>query len=148
VARYFAYGSNMSSRRLQERVGSARALGPARLAGMAWRCNKRGADGTAKANLVAEAGAETWGVLFEFEPAAWALLDRAEGGYRRIPVRVETRAGEWIEAETYVSDRLVDVPPAPDYARWILEGAREHGLPAAWIVALGLALNAPRGAGR
>jgi gamma-glutamylcyclotransferase len=133
---YFAYGSNMVTTRLRKRVPSARVLGPARLADFAWRCDKRGRDGTAKANLAPEPGAETWGVLFEVDPAELPALDRAEGGYERVPVEV-TCAGRSFAAETYVSDRVAaDWLPTAWYRDVMLRGAREHGLPPHWIARL------------
>lgn len=133
MAFYFAYGSNMASDRLGQRVPSARALGPARLTGFEWRCDKRSADGSAKANLARTDGAETWGVLYEIADAEFAALDRLEGGYERIEVAVE-HAAETRKAFTYLSTRLADgEPPADWYLGLILAGAREHGLPEAWI---------------
>jgi uncharacterized protein (TIGR00369 family) len=136
MALYFAYGSNMATARLGARVPTARAIGVARLADFAWRCNKRGADGTAKANLVREAGAETWGVLYELDAAAFDVLDRVEGGYERIVVTVAYDTGPR-RAHTYVSERLVDgEAPAPWYLALVVSGAREHALPPAWIASL------------
>ena len=48
---YFAYGSNMSTPRLVQRVGEVRVLGPARLEGYEHRFSKRGNDGSAKGNV-------------------------------------------------------------------------------------------------
>lgn len=136
MAHYFAYGSNMSSARLRARVASARPLGAARLADFAWRCNKRGADGTPKANLVATPGAETWGVLYEIDAAALDDLDRLEGGYQRIPVSVSC-GGQSRRAYSYASDRLLDgEAPASWYVGLVLAGAREHALPEPWIAML------------
>ena len=136
VALYFAYGSNLASARMRERAPSARALGPALLPGYAWRCNKRSADGSARANLVRDAGAETWGVLYEIHPSEWAAIDRAEGGYERIVVDV-LRDGVRGAAQTYVSDRTADDwIPARWYLGLVAAGAREHGLPAAWIASI------------
>jgi len=133
---YFAYGSNMATARLAARVPSARALGVARLADFAWRCNKHGADGTAKANLVREAGAETWGVLYDVDASGLAELDRVEGGYERITVAVEHGDRE-VRAYTYVSDRLMESdPPAGWYLGLVVAGAREHELPREWIASL------------
>lgn len=130
---YFAYGSNMSCARLERRVRPVRALGAARLRDMAWRCNKRGADGSAKANLVREPGGAVWGVIFELDASAWPELDRFEGGYRRIRVRVEAAGGDPLAAQTYASERLIeDARPTEDYRRFLIEGAREHGLPEFW----------------
>ena len=133
---YFAYGSNMASARLTARVPSARPLGIARLADFAWRCNKHGADGTAKANLVRESGAETWGVLYEMDTTGLDVLDRVEGGYERVVVQVEQGNRE-LRAHTYVSDRLLESePPASWYLGLVVSGAREHALPAEWIASL------------
>lgn len=136
MALYFAYGSNMASARLGARVPSARAIGAARLAGFAWRCNKRGVDGTAKANLERSAGAETWGVLYELEGEAFDVLDRLEGGYERIAVEVEC-TGERLRAHTYASSlSSEDDAPAAWYLGLVVAGAREHALPDAWIATL------------
>jgi uncharacterized protein (TIGR00369 family) len=136
MALYFAYGSNMASARLGTRVPSARPLGAARLADFAWRCNKRGADGTAKANLIREAGAETWGVLYELDAGALEVLDRVEGGYQRVAVTV-IRDDQSLRAHTYVSDRFAeDESPASWYVGLVVSGAREHALPAEWIASL------------
>lgn len=137
MAFYFAYGSNLLLRRLRERVPSARAVGPARLAGFAWRCDKRGRDGTGKANLVAAPSAETWGVLFTLESGDWPALDRAEGGYARIAVEVRDLAGTALRADTYLSRRTDPrLRPADWYLALILEGARENALPSDWIAEL------------
>ena len=48
---YFAYGSNLSLARLRERIGIALPLGVAELPDYRLVCDKRGADGSAKANL-------------------------------------------------------------------------------------------------
>lgn len=136
VALYFAYGSNMASARLRERAPAARALGAALLPGYAWRCNKCSADGTGRANLVPEPGAETWGVLYEVHDRDWEALDRAERGCERISVGV-VRDGVRGVAQTYVSDRIGDDwSPAPWYLGLLVAGAREHALPAAWIAAI------------
>lgn len=125
----------MATARLRARAASARPLGAARLAGFAWRCNKDSLDGTAKANLARESGGETWGVLFEIEGGDLEALDRSEGGYERIAVSV--RLGEAAEhtAYTYVSERVCEpgVLPADWYLGLVVAGAREHGLPEAWI---------------
>lgn len=134
---YFAYGSNMRTARLRERVGPVQALGPARLPGHALRTDKPGRDGTAKANLRRSPDAAVHGVLFELTEDALAILDRFEGGYRRERVRVELSTGERVEAITYVSERRGRDPRlAAEYLGHLVAGAREHGLPDAWIAIL------------
>jgi len=133
MALYFAYGSNLASARLRERAPAARALGAALLPGYAWRCNKRGADGSARANLVPASEAETWGVLYEINERDWDALDRAERGCERVSVEV-VRDGVRGAAQTYISDRIADDwSPAPWYLGLVVAGAREHALPPAWI---------------
>ena len=70
---YFSYGSNMSSERLGDRIAIARAIGPARIDAYRLRCNKRGADGSGKANLVIDASSHAWGVLFEIAASSLAI---------------------------------------------------------------------------
>lgn len=131
---YFAYGSNMRTARLRARVGPVRAVGPARLPGHALRTDKPGRDGTAKANLRPSPGAVVHGVVFELGEGALEILDGFEGGYRRTRVEVVLAAGERAEAVTYVSERHgPDNRLAADYLAYLIAGAREHGLPDAWI---------------
>lgn len=138
MALYFAYGSNMTTARLRARADSARPVGAARLEGFAWRCDKRSLDGTAKANLAREDGSETWGVLYEIDTADLEALDRSEGGYERIAVVVRVGDHTTRAAYTYLSQRLCDpdVAAADWYLGLVLAGAREHGLPEAWIRAI------------
>jgi len=137
VLRYFGYGSNMSSARLRARIPQARPLGAALLPAHRFACNKRGRDGSGKANVVAERNAEVWGVLFELPRDAWPALDRFEWGYRRTTARVE-HSGAALEAELYVAlaPAAVELPPFDWYRDHMLAGAREHGLPPGVVAAL------------
>jgi hypothetical protein len=129
--RYFAYGSNLKWERLRARVPTAAPEGVAALPSHRLVCNKRGRDGSAKANLVVDATSEVWGVVYRLTLDGLALLDRHEGGYRRVEVELVTASGSALRAETYLSDRLTDDPvPFDWYRALILEGAREHDLPA------------------
>ena len=53
--RYFAYGSNLVMARLRARVPVFGLIGPARLPAMRLTFDKRGSDGSGKANLVEDA---------------------------------------------------------------------------------------------
>ena len=102
---YFAYGSNLCAARLIERAPSARLRGAARAPGFALRLDKRGADGTAKANLHASPEEAVWGAAYELDPADWQRLDAHEPGYQRIELQIwlgDVR----IHAQTYRSDLL------------------------------------------
>ncbi|MEM7410728.1 MAG: gamma-glutamylcyclotransferase family protein [Myxococcota bacterium] len=137
---YFAYGSNLSTRRLQERVASAQPLGAARLRNYAFHLDKPGRDGSAKANIRPDAGAEVWGVVFRLAPEAWTELDRYEGGYQRVSVRLEWASAPETPgptAETYLSAlETQDRVATERYRAWMTEGAREHALPPAWCAML------------
>lgn len=135
-ARYFAYGSNLSLDCMRGRVPSAEVVGRARLAGMRLTLDKRGRDGSGKANLVPDAAAHVWGAVYSLEIAHWDGLDASEPGYRRVSVSVETESGE-IVADTYVSTLRTDDPVAfAWYKRLIVEGARAQGLPAEYLALL------------
>ena len=138
-ARIFAYGSNMHPARMLARVPGARARGAARLAGHRLVLNKRGQDGSAKANLVREAGALVWGVVWELTLDEVAVLDGHEGGYERRPMRLDTDGGP-VAGEAYVSERTVaDALPFDWYLAHLVRGAREFGFPedyVAWLEGL------------
>lgn len=138
MAFYFAYGSNLKSERLRSRVTGADTRGAAHLDGYRWCCNKLGADGSAKANIVAHPGRRVWGVVFELETADFLTLDRFEGGYARIEVEVAIPAnGERVRAQTYTSVRLIpDERPSAAYRALMIEGAREHRLPDSFLAQL------------
>ena len=129
---YFAYGSNLASARMRKRVPGAQARGTARLEGWRLATDKPGADGSAKANLVRDAGAHVWGALWEIDDAGFAALDRCERDYERIAVAVATQGGG-VEAWTYFSrKRTDDLALRSEYKAWIVAGAAEHGLPSEW----------------
>jgi hypothetical protein len=130
---YFAYGSNLAPERMRERVGAVRALGAARLTGWSLRLDKRGADGSGKANLHEDPQGSVWGALYAFDADAWPRLDACEPGYERVAVRVEC-GGAWHAAHSYRSHLIApDAVPLAGYKRLILAGARAHGLPEAWL---------------
>lgn len=119
-----------------ERVPSAANLGAARLSGHGFRMNKRGRDGSAKANLVLSPKEHVWGVVYRIDSAHWPILDRFEGGYMRELVDVDL--GATVEAAiTYRSERLIEGALAFDwYLEHIRAGAREHALPDEWCAYL------------
>lgn len=135
---YFAYGSNMSSRRLQARVPSATLVGRASLRGHQLRFHKHSLDDhSAKCDAyrTGEPDDTVLGVLFEFEQAEQAHLDRCEGeGYKVVHVEVETEDGELVRALSYAAVLIKpELRPYPWYKQHVLNGAREHALPADYI---------------
>ena len=132
-ALYFAYGSNLSPARMRERVAGAEPLGAAQLSGFRLCLDKRGHDGSGKANLREDAAQVVWGALYRFDASEWPRLDAFELEYERVGVSVVC-SGEVRAAHTYRSRSLTGDPvPFAWYKRLLVEGARAHGLPVEWI---------------
>ncbi len=118
--RYFAYGSNMLTRRMQDRCPSARTVGTAVLAG--WRAvyDKPSNDGSAKLNIRPDAAAKVEGVVYEISEHERADLDAFEGGYTPI---------ETVVGLTYVySGEAATVLPEDWYVAMVEDGAHAHGV--------------------
>ena len=133
--RYFAYGSNMLTARLRERVPSATPIGIGQLPGHALRWDKRSArDASGKCDAEATGGQDdvVWGVVFELDPNDKAALDQAEGlgaGYLEKNVNVLTDAGPVRAVTYYATDKDPSLRPYHWYKALVIAGAREHGLP-------------------
>ncbi|MDY6919679.1 MAG: gamma-glutamylcyclotransferase family protein [Pseudomonadota bacterium] len=138
---YFAYGSNMSVPRLQARMPSARFYCSAVLPGYQLRFHKKGADGSAKCDVVETGmpGHEVHGVVFEFDLRHKPILDRYEGPrYRDKRVPVKTATGESLEVFLYeVGDKQAYTDPRLQpfdwYKQHVLQGARAAKLPEDYI---------------
>ena len=137
---YFAYGSNMSTARLRERMPSCKPLGIATLPGHALRFHKRSTDKSGKCNAFASGeDSSVVGVLFSFDPAERAKLDKAEGvgsGYEHAMVTVINDKGRRRKVLTYLANPdYIDnsLKPYDWYKDFVLVGGREHGLPPEYI---------------
>jgi len=136
---YFAYGSNLARSRIAQRTGAAPPARPACLHHYRLTFNVR-ADDAVFANIVPCPQAIVWGTAYWLNRAMMSALDGYEGVaagcYRRAVVAVATVDGENLMAETYVGGAcflgLVG-RPSDAYLQLILGGAREHGLPEAYI---------------
>ncbi|EKB83979.1 TPA: gamma-glutamylcyclotransferase [Klebsiella pneumoniae] len=136
---YFAYGSNMSTSRLQERVPSAEALGCFALGGHDLRFHKSSKDGSGKcdAYLTKNTFDIIYGVLFKIDPKEKPALDKAEGlgyGYNQKEITVTDSDGSLVTAITYVATKIDNnLKPYSWYVNHVLVGAREALLPAKYI---------------
>ncbi|MCG5549439.1 gamma-glutamylcyclotransferase family protein [Halorhodospira halochloris] len=138
---YFAFGSNMHTPRLQQRVPSANPIGKAFLPERELAFRKQGVDGSAKcdAKWTGNAADQLPGVLFEIDANDLASLDAAEGAgnpfaahYERIWVVVTREGGAEVEALTYQAEEEAikeGLFPTPEYHGHVLRGAIEHALP-------------------
>ena len=142
--KYFAYGSNLLTRRLRDpaRAPSAVALGVASAPGFVMRFHKIGTDGSGKCTLIPtrDDADVVYGVLYEFADFDLAGLDREEGvhlgGYTRHSLRLRLPNGDTSEAMTYIAgDPYIDPACVPFdwYRDLVVAGAREHRLPSAYI---------------
>ena len=136
--RVFAYGSNMCSGRFRAYGVSPEGRGvPAVLAGHKLLFNKKSDDESGKANVELTPNSKVWGVLYTISDADLALLARKEVGYvkRKETVTVGDAA---LDAWVFVAAEpsAAPLPPYSWYRRSLVEGAREHGLPATYTDAL------------
>lgn len=137
---YFAYGSNMSQMRLRQRVPSARRVGSAELAGHQLAFHKAGRDGSAKCDIVPQADASVYGVVFEIDADEKPLLDRCEDlgrGYRIETVMLDVPNHGRLSAFTYAA-MLIDrrLQPFDWYKQHVLFGATANKLPQDYIAAI------------
>ena len=138
---YLAFGSNMHPLRLQERVPSARLLGPVTLTGYRLAFHKLGGDGSGKGNLV-HTGAEAdraIGALYRMAGTEKPALDAAEGaGYRDAAMTVPF-ASESVEALVYIAEAAYVDPQLRPY-RWYRDivwyGAHYLGAPADYLATI------------
>jgi hypothetical protein len=141
--RYFAYGSNMLTQRLQKRCKSARVVGLAWVDGYRLVFHKKSKDGSGKATLIKAEDNFTraYGVIFSIDAGEKADLDRAEGpGYACIEgFKVVATPNSSVEVITYLA-----VPKSSDtalvpydwYRDLVIAGARQNALPDDYVKGL------------
>jgi gamma-glutamylcyclotransferase (GGCT)/AIG2-like uncharacterized protein YtfP len=131
---YFAYGSNMDKKRLQERVGNFNSEHAAVLRDYELCFNKLASgstEGKGYANVMASAGSMVEGILYEIDKDGITKLDKYEGcpvhytrkeKYVEIPVTGEVRL-----AQVYIAtpEKLRDgLYPTEEYLGLLLAGER------------------------
>jgi hypothetical protein len=138
---YFAYGSNMSVRRLAERLPSAKVAATGFVMGYKLAFDKVSKDGSGKCDCE-HTGMDddrVYGVIFAVAPGERAALDGFEGagkGYEPLMIRVETAAGG-LYALTYVATKKqAGLQPYQWYKQHVLVGAREADLPKDYVRAI------------
>ncbi|MGM0833405.1 MAG: gamma-glutamylcyclotransferase family protein [Pseudomonadota bacterium] len=137
----FAYGSNMSTQRLAARI-PARFVTTALLPSYRLAFHQRGGDGSGKCDIVpASELSAVYGVIWDVASHHKSTLDRYEGlnvAYDETWLTVTDLAGEGqFEVQAYVGKvSAIGMRPYSWYKHHVLAGAREHGLPTAYIRAL------------
>jgi hypothetical protein len=137
----FAYGSNMCLGRMKARCPSANPIAIGALPKHALRFHKKSDDKSGKADAFAtgEPTDEVWGVIFAIEDDELPALDASEGGYVRDPLEIPFANGAHITALVYRAEekrRDSSLKPYSWYLRFVIEGARQHRLPPAYISSL------------
>jgi hypothetical protein len=140
VLKYFAYGSNLHSRRFRERVASGRLLGVTELIGHSLRFHKRGRDGSGKCNAwpTGRQADRVIGVLYEMAAHDKGVLDAIEGvgkGYDLV-TRYFLVSGKEHEAFFYQAHpEHIDnaLRPFTWYKALVVHGCRAHRLPQSYI---------------
>lgn len=134
---YFAFGSNLLSVRLRARVPSAAYVSTAVLAGHRLAFNKRGADGSAKCNVVPAAESDAvHGVIWRIDAREKTALDAVEGPAYYTWWRMLPAAGRDYPVFTYAARPGMTTEsrrPYDWYRAFVIAGAREHELPRAYL---------------
>ena len=139
---YFAYGSNMSTPRINRRIQSATVLSSACLAGHCLRFRKKSVDGSAKCDIeYTQVGEDrVHGVVYEIPAREKTVLDRFEGlgnGYEDKQVSIIVHGSEVITATTYFATHIdASLKPYHWYKEHVLRGAYEHALPGDYVATI------------
>ena len=132
---YFAYGSNMSIKRFQQRVTTAKLIGQYKLLEHQLKFHKIGKDNSAKcdAYFTGNKKDQVLGVVFNFERQEKSQLDIAEDlgiGYQEKNVKLVNQQGSVLEAYTYYAIKIqFDLKPFSWYKEHVIYGAKEANLP-------------------
>ena len=136
----FAYGSNMLSARLMQRVSGAKFVGVGLLRGHVLRWHKVAKGGSGKCDIeVAKDDSLVYGVLYEIPANEKKKLDRAEGlgyGYEEKQVSIEVGATTHKATAYYATSIDQSIVPYTWYKALVVAGAVEHGLPPEYVESL------------
>ena len=135
---YFAYGSNMSARRIRHRLGWAPSRISATLQDYLLSFNKQSSDG-GKANIQISPGDEVEGILYFVKEDDLLTLDGYEGvaqkQYKRQELEVMDLSGRPMRAIAYIAlNTGAESRPTLEYLNYLLEG--EHLLSMEYVCRL------------
>ena len=123
---YFAFGSNMSAKRMQERLGWSPSRFATILTDYEMSFNKHSNDG-GKANIMHSPGNIVEGILYSLNEEDLLILDKYEGvatkQYKRHEIEVRDHNKNSIAAVAYKALNTGKVAaPTEEYLNYILEG--------------------------
>ncbi len=140
--KYFAYGSNMSLIRLQQRVPSAIKLEIVTLINHQLRFHMSSHDGSGKCDAFQTDNSEdsVIGALFEINENEKGILDHAESlgtGYDEKIVTVVSNSGETFKALIYCAIKIdTSLKPYSWYLNHVIIGAKETKLPLDYLAVI------------
>jgi len=136
---YFAFGSNLASQRLLQRIPDAAVNCVATLSEhrLCWRKNDRGQSGKCDIDFTGDPEHLVYGVLYHMSVDDKLVLDGYECagfGYDHKHIEVATPDGGCIDAFTYYAlDIDHNQQPFHWYKEHVLRGALEHGFPLHYV---------------
>jgi gamma-glutamylcyclotransferase len=141
MIKIFCYGSNLLTRRLENRIGNFKKIGIAQLKNYKLSFNKSSKDGSGKATpvLVDEDTETIFGIVIEVSEKQKMILDKYEGknnGYNESRIKVTFNDNTTMDVITYIADKeKIDnnLKPYDWYKALIIFGAFEHQFPIDYI---------------
>jgi len=134
---YFAYGSNLSTKRLTKRLPTAKCVGVAELMGYSLTFAMLSTDGSAKCDIQSDPSNEAMvlGVIYQLSEQELSQLDSIEGArYDRIAMSVQLKNGQSTMAFCYIANtHHTGVLPFCWYKQHVLNGANEHDFPKEYV---------------
>jgi len=146
---YFAYGPDLNPGQMMQRSPGHRSLGIARLENY-WFAFPRfsPSDRSATISIVESPGSVVWGALYEVPEEDVPILNHVHGCDPDGPPGINDHVAREVNVQRLghvqplVASTYVAVPderkalPSEAYMTLILDGARYHGLPKAYLAAL------------
>ena len=139
---YFAYGSNMNKEQITARCTKPKVVAAAKLADhqLAFFGHSVVWDG-AEETVVPAPGHDVWGVIYDLSSSDRERLDNAQdarmdgsGSYFHSPVKVTSQDGIVHSVLLFKKDKLgISEKPSQEYLNFIIQGAEENNLPAAYV---------------
>ena len=128
---YFAYGSNLCIRQMNDRCPNNSKIGMGKLKGHRWIITKRG-----YANVVKSSDEDVWGIIYEISMSDEDKLDVYEGVSKKCYVKENLDIlmdGKIQNCLTYVDPTTEEGVPTSTYANTIDEGLCDSKLPEEYV---------------
>ena len=136
---YFAYGSNLSTRRMLARIPDARFIGTGMIRGHQLRFHKIGLDGSAKCDALDTGHPEhvLHGAIYHIDADKITQLDHYEGagqGYEKRHIKIIDQQGKYFDGFLYFATSIdCSLKPFDWYKQHVVNGSREHGFKAEYV---------------